>query len=414
VRFTQYYSSSPICSPSRVSLTTGQYHARYRINSYIDNRAANQRRGMAQWLDPKAPTLARTLKSAGYRTAHVGKWHMGGGRDVGEAPLITEYGFDQSLTQFEGLGDRIQPTFDTMFEKQPHRAHPLGNRSAELGRGKVEFVKRYEVNQRYVSTAIDFIRSAQKAKQPFYLNLWTDDPHSPWEPSPANRGDGSPATMYKGVVEELDASLAPLLDLVRNDAALKNNTLIVFASDNGFEGSIANASGLRGHKGTLYEGGIRDPLIVWWPGGQDAAVAGKADEQTLIAGMDLAPTVLALTNVPASHGMKFDGIDRGEAFKGIASNKPRAEPICWVRPPDRPGPGGSFPDFAVRQGRWKLLIEEDGSKAELYDVQADPLEKQDLADAQPQRVKELSAKVAQWRQTMPPMLPQPAQTRADE
>lgn len=109
LRFAQYYVNSPICSPSRTALTTGQYPARWRITSYIDNREMNRRRGMRQFLDPAAPTLARFLSGAGYRTGHFGKWHMGGGRDVGEAPLITEYGFDASLTQFEGLGDRILP-----------------------------------------------------------------------------------------------------------------------------------------------------------------------------------------------------------------------------------------------------------------------------------------------------------------
>ena len=109
IRFTQFYVNAPICSPSRTAFTTGQYPARWRITSYLASRAENDRRGMAQWLDPKAPTLARTLQQAGYATGHFGKWHMGGQRDVGDAPLITEYGFDQSLTQFEGLGERILP-----------------------------------------------------------------------------------------------------------------------------------------------------------------------------------------------------------------------------------------------------------------------------------------------------------------
>ena len=85
LRFAQYYVNSPICSPSRTALTTGQYPARWRITSYIDNRQMNDRRGMAQFLDPTAPTLARFLSRAGYRTGHFGKWHLGGGRDVGEA-----------------------------------------------------------------------------------------------------------------------------------------------------------------------------------------------------------------------------------------------------------------------------------------------------------------------------------------
>ena len=107
IRFEQFYVNSPICSPSRTALSTGQYPQRWRITSYLSNRDHNNKRGMAQWLDLKAPMLARLLKAKGYATGHFGKWHMGGQRDVGDAPLITEYGFDASLTNFEGLGPRV-------------------------------------------------------------------------------------------------------------------------------------------------------------------------------------------------------------------------------------------------------------------------------------------------------------------
>jgi len=107
IRFEQFYVNSPICSPSRTAISTGQYPQRWRITSYLNNRQNNDDRGMAQWLDPRAPMLARTLQRAGYATGHFGKWHLGGQRDVGDAPLISEYGFDASLTNFEGLGPRV-------------------------------------------------------------------------------------------------------------------------------------------------------------------------------------------------------------------------------------------------------------------------------------------------------------------
>jgi uncharacterized sulfatase len=101
IRFSQFYVNAPLCSPSRCALTTGQYPHRWRITSYLSNRAENEKRGMTHWLDPQAPVLARFLQHSGYATGHFGKWHLGGQRDVGEAPLITEYGFDESLTNFE-------------------------------------------------------------------------------------------------------------------------------------------------------------------------------------------------------------------------------------------------------------------------------------------------------------------------
>lgn len=105
IAFEHFYVNSPICSPSRVAITTGHYPQRWGITSHISHKRQNEERGMAQWLDPKAPTLARGLKKVGYATGHFGKWHMGGTDDQSDAPPITAYGFDESLTNFEGIGN---------------------------------------------------------------------------------------------------------------------------------------------------------------------------------------------------------------------------------------------------------------------------------------------------------------------
>ena len=107
IAFEQFYVNSPICSPSRVAISTGQYPQRWKIGSFLGYRKSNEKRGMVQYLDTKAPMLARSLKEAGYATGHFGKWHMGGQRDDDTCPHITEYGFDESLTNFEGLGKRL-------------------------------------------------------------------------------------------------------------------------------------------------------------------------------------------------------------------------------------------------------------------------------------------------------------------
>ncbi|MDF2439335.1 MAG: hypothetical protein JWN98_319, partial [Abditibacteriota bacterium] len=187
LRFTQFYVNSPICSPSRTAFTTGQYPARWRITSYIDNRDLNQQRGMAQWLDPQAPSLARFLSQAGYATGHFGKWHMGGGRDVGEAPLPTEYGFDASLTQFEGLGDRVLPLMSATNDL-PERKLPLGVASEKLGRGVVTWAKRSDTTKAFVEGALEFIKKSDADDKPFYVNVWPDDVHSPFDPPSQKRG----------------------------------------------------------------------------------------------------------------------------------------------------------------------------------------------------------------------------------
>ncbi len=147
LRFRSFYVNSPICSPSRTALTTGNYPARHKITSYLANRRENNQRGMPQWLDPSVPTLAKMLKARGYATGHFGKWHMGGQRDVGEAPLITEYGFDQSLTNFEGLGPRVLPLNDS-HDGQPAKRYSLG--SEKLDRGSITWVDRSQVTSKFV------------------------------------------------------------------------------------------------------------------------------------------------------------------------------------------------------------------------------------------------------------------------
>jgi uncharacterized sulfatase len=164
IKFTQFYVASPICSPSRTALTTGQFPARWRITSYLASRRENEQRGLAQWLDPHAPTLARLLQNNGYTTGHFGKWHMGGQRDVGDAPLITNYGFDESLTQFEGLGDRILPLCDS-FDGTPAKKYALG--SDQLGHGKITWLDRSKTTGAFVQRALQFIQRAEQAGKPF-------------------------------------------------------------------------------------------------------------------------------------------------------------------------------------------------------------------------------------------------------
>ena len=142
---------------------------------------------MAQWLDVTAPTLGGMLSRSGYATGHFGKWHMGGQRDVGEAPLITEYGFDASLTNFEGLGPRVLPLCDS-FDGRPLRRHDLG--SASLGRGPVLWADRTLITQHFVDRAVEFIQYSKATGKPFYINVWPDDVHSPFYPPAVRRGDG--------------------------------------------------------------------------------------------------------------------------------------------------------------------------------------------------------------------------------
>jgi uncharacterized sulfatase len=399
IRFGQFYVNAPVCSPSRVALTTGQYPQRWRITSYLDNRAANERRGMAQWLDPAAPSLARMLRDRGYATGHFGKWHMGGQRDVADAPPITAYGFDASLTNFEGMGAKLLPLTLRPGATEPGRIWADAER---LG-GPVRWMQRAEITGGFVAAARDFLDAAVAAERPSFINLWPDDVHSPFWP-PVDRWREDKRGMYLAVLEEMDRQLGTLFDHIRASPALRESTLVILCSDNGPEPGAGSAGPLRGAKTTLHEGGIRAPLVVWGPGFVAADRAGSRDDTTVLAGFDLPPTLLAIAGATPPAGVVFDGealvaplLGRGPAT--------RTAPLCWRRPPDRkrwPQQGlAEQPDLAIRQGKWKLLCDYDGSSARLHDLDSDPGETVDLTRREPDLVDRLRTAVVTWHRSLP-------------
>jgi arylsulfatase A-like enzyme/GH43 family beta-xylosidase len=403
IRFTNFYVNSPICSPSRVALSTGQYPQRWRISSYLSNRKANRSRAMAQWLDPQAPVLARQLQQAGYATGHFGKWHMGGQRDVGEAPLITRYGFDQSLTNFEGLGPRVLPLKDA-YDGKPPGKHDLG--SAELGRGPIRWEDRSVVTAAFVDEAVGFIDAAQADGKPFFVNVWPDDVHSPFFPPEVLRDktDEGKRALYYAVLDAMDQQLAKLFDRIRNDDKLRDNTLILIMSDNGHEAGAGSSDPLRGAKTWLYEGGIRSPLIVWGPGLLAKNVAGTTNDTSVLCAMDVNRSLYALTNVRLPDTVSLDGENVAATLLG-KNREGRKAPIFWRRPPDRPGFGHGMsednPDLAVRDGKWKYLVNYDGSDAQLYDLESDISESKNLADANREVATRLQQTLMNWNAGMP-------------
>ena len=398
IRFYQFYVNSPICSPSRCAITTGQFPARWRITSYLNNRADNARRGVADWLDPSAPTLARILKEHGYATGHFGKWHLGGQRDVDDAPPITAYGFDESLTNFEGMGPKLLPLTLRPGDREYGRIWA----DAEILGGPVVWMPRSQITSGYVNAAMAFMRRAIRANKPFYVNIWPDDVHSPFWPPVDKWGNGSRRQLYKAVLEEMDRQLGPLFQFVRNNPKLRNNTLILVCSDNGPDVDAGSSGPFRGSKATLYEGGIRSPLIVWGPGLVAKEAAGTWNRTSVFSAIDLVPSLLSIAGIAVPQGVFFNGENVSPALLGKQAAS-RKSPLFWRRPPDRKffAGTGPYPDLAIREGRWKLLCEYDGSRPELYDLDADPGETKNLADQQGQVVSSLREKLVAWHTGMP-------------
>lgn len=396
IRFTNFYVNSPICSPSRVALTTGQYPHRWCITSYLNNRRDNIKRGMAQWLDPKAPTLARQLQQAGYATGHFGKWHMGGQRDVDDAPSITAYGFDQSLTNFEGMGPKLLPLTQAPG-KEPGR---IWGDAERLGEG-FQWMQRSQITTGFVDAGLAFIDKAQAKEKPFFINLWPDDVHGPWWP-PLDKWGGDKRALYQGVLDSMDEQLARLFDRVRNDPKLRNNTIITVCSDNGHEPGAGTSDPFRGAKTWMYEGGIRSPLVVWAPGLIPSDKAGTTNRTTIFSALDLNRSLYQIAGTQPS--AKLDGEDLSQTLLG-KSTASRQAPIFWRRPPDRPGFGHGYdednPDLAVRDGKWKYLVNIDGSTPQLYDLPNDPSESKNLATENPEIVTRLDHALRAWNDEMP-------------
>ncbi|MDO8540620.1 MAG: sulfatase-like hydrolase/transferase [Opitutaceae bacterium] len=382
--FTNFYVNGSVCSPSRCAFFTSQYPARHRIHGHYATPEQNTARGMSQFLDPKVPNIATTMKQAGYATAHVGKWHLGSNSG---GPQPGAYGFD-----FVGSGETGGA--DVSKSDPYYRA-----KSTEL----------------FVNEALRFIQG--RGDKPFYLQLWTLVPHATLNPTPEqmkpferfsnpNIPHKSARTVYYASVSELDTQIGRLLDQLEK-LGLADNTVVFFSSDNGPEeifignaghSGVGSPGPFRGRKRSLYEGGVREPFIVRWPG---KIPAGRIDDTSVLAGVDLLPTVCRLTGVPMPVGHVSDGEDASDILFGRP--RVRTRPLMWEWRFNIAGHvWNRSPQLAIREGDWKLLMNPDRSRVELYDIPRDPMQVGNVASAHPDIVARLSAKILAWQKDLPP------------
>ncbi len=394
IRFTQFYVASPVCSPSRCALITGQFPGRWRITNYLHTRAGNKASGQADFLDPAAPSLPRTLHEAGYKTAHFGKWHLGGGRDVNDAPKFAAYGYDEHAGTWES--------------PEPDPDITAGN---WIWSDKDKF-KRWQRSQFFVDRTLDFL--ARNKGTPCFVNVWLDDPHTPWVPDAASDKKDTPANL-KGVLVEMEKQVGRLLDGL-DKLGIADDTLVFFASDNGPLPTFraGRTGGLRGAKDSLYEGGLRLPFIVRWPG---HAPGGRTDETTVIGAVDLFPTLCTLCRAKPPAGYQSDGEDLSAAISPLVSEVllpvnergpiKRTKPLFWEygrvdkTPFGYPRGRDRSPNLAVRDGNWKLLANADGTGAELYDLAADPKETKDVIADHADVAERLKKMCLDWRRSLP-------------
>jgi arylsulfatase A len=399
LRFTDAYAAAPVCSPTRAAVITGLAPARLQITNHIPDRpgftpenAVLQPAAMLNWLPAEQTTIAERLNLAGYRTGFFGKWHLAGrGKAGGEGDPVyypENQGFDINIG---GCTLGGPPTF---FD--PYRIHNLPSRK------EGEYLP-----DRMADEAMKFLEDNRD--RPFLLMLWNYTVHWPMEaPQPllekykSRTGPGLNDTRYGAMIEAMDRSFGRLLAKL-DELKLRENTLVIFTSDNGGFSGVADNRPLRAGKGYLYEGGIRVPLMVRWPG---VIEPGRETDEPVIS-MDFTPTLLEVAGVPGRQRVASDGTSLLGLFQG--EDQLHRDAI-YFHYPNYAWHGDNRLGGAIRRGDYKLIRNYDDQSVELYNLVKDLGEKKDLASEQAGLARSLDRQLGRWLQKTGAAMPHPTQT----
>ncbi|SMO73302.1 sulfatase [Fodinibius sediminis] len=391
--FSQAYASAANCAPSRAALFSGMWTPRTGIYT-----VANSDRGKSihrkliptpntEYLADSVLTIAELLQQGGYRTAHAGKWHLG------EDPA--DQGFEVNIAGLEAgnpsageLGGYFAPYNNPYLEEGPEGEY---------------------LTDRITSEAISFLESTRG--QPFFLNYAPYIVHTPIQPKEKlklkyeqklkGRSANNPDPGYAAMVETMDANVGRLVDYLMQ-AGRFENTLIIFTSDNGGLYRVSRQEPLRAGKGAYYEGGIRVPLIICWPG---RVAAGSVTGEP-VTNLDFYPTILAASGLEKPAGKVLDGTSLLPLFRGERLNE---RYLYWHFPiylqaykpganPDLPDPYfRTRPGSVIRKGPWKLHEYFEDGRIELYNLETDIGERKDLKELYPERAGALYRQLKQWR-----------------
>ena len=384
ILFPQFYVCSGVCSPSRAAVMTGRFPAHWGIHGHFAGHEQNAQRGMPDWLDPDATTITGLLQQSGYAVGHFGKWHLGRGE---EAPNTTAYGIDESKT-FNAVGPAI-----------------------EIPEG------RSQSTEVIIDETVSFIE--RHRDEPFFVQAWLLDTHATLDPTEEQMEPYMNFTaqgledkhkgalrIYYSVVTNADYHIGRLMDRL-DQLGLSDNTIVIFSADNGPEdihvrnashSGVGSSGPFRGRKRSLYEGGVRTPFILRWPG--SGGPKGKVDNTTPLCAVDLLPTFCTIAGIDIPDNIGLQGEDMTAAFRGNSVD--RTTPLMWEW---RFRVHGhclhKSPILSIREGDWKLLLNPDRSRVELYNIPADPMELANHAKFEETLVKQMSEQVLDWQATLP-------------
>ncbi|MCI0684249.1 MAG: sulfatase-like hydrolase/transferase [Gemmataceae bacterium] len=365
MRFTQCYAASAVCSPSRSALLTGRTPYRNGVFTWIPA-------GSEIHLRTSEITIATLLRRLGYTTCHVGKWHLNGLFNSPKQPQPNDHGYDWWLgTQNNAAPNHKDPN---NFARNGKAVGPMEGFSAEI----------------VANEAVHWLKKERDRAKPFFLTMWFHEPHLPIESNPKFMSlypdlvkNDPDMAQHHGNVTQMDHAVGLLLKAL-DDMNLAENTFIIFTSDNGPEGTgltgrtRGSTGGLRGRKRAVYEGGIRVPGIIRWPG---RVKAGSTSDQPIV-GSDVFTTICSVAKVPLPNDRPIDGADILPVFEGRKLD--RKTPMYWrcnIAP-------GQF-KICMRHGDWTILANEKLTKFELYNLKDDLKQETNLAAKETAKLDEL-------------------------
>ena len=370
VRFTQCYSACSVCSPSRSAILTGRTPYRNGVWRWIPQ-------GSQYHLRTSEITIAELLKAKGYDTCHVGKWHLNGKFNSDEQPQPDDHGYDHWMaTQNNAAPHHMNPT------NFVRNGESLGVRSGPSSRVCVE-------------EAMAWLQSRDDQSKPFFLTVWTHEPHLPIESAetfmePYADIEDEGVRQHHGNITQLDDAFGRLMNGL-DRMGYRDNTLVIFTSDNGPEGNgksgrtRGSTGGLRGRKRASHEGGIRVPGLVRWPG----RVRSGSQSDVPVIGSDIFATICDVVEIPLPADRTIDGASMLPAFE----NQPiqRSEPLYWR---NHLAPANSR--VAMRVGDWKILGSDDLTRFELYNIHDDQQETIDLQSQHPKKFEQLKRQLLKF------------------